>query len=250
MSIPRRDDTDGWTSAVSSGFALVGFLSLVFVAFTLLAMGPLIRYDAYFNLAPPPEGWVPFLQLLDRIGQRAVALPLLAAAVYVIYRRTHSWRPVVVAGASVFVLNLVVLVLKLGFGRGWPGSADPSFFSGGMAYPSGHAANIVLVYGLGVYLLSRYGGLGRRGRVIGWGAVALLAVTMVATSMTLNWHWFADLVAGLLVGGIVLELTATLDRLVPASVLARGGREGLRDGLEGLLRVVGGRRPQGPTPTA
>ena len=45
MSDPRREDSDGWTSAVASGFALVGFLSLVFVAFTLLAMGPFIRYD-------------------------------------------------------------------------------------------------------------------------------------------------------------------------------------------------------------
>lgn len=250
MSDPRREDSDGWTSAVASGFALVGFLSLVFVAFTLLAMGPFIRYDAYFNLDPPPEGWVPFLQVLDRIGQRAVALPVLAVAVYVVYRRARSWRPVVVAAVAVFVLNLVVLVLKLGFGRGWPGTADPSFFSGGMAYPSGHAANIVLVYGLAVHLLSRYDVLGRRGRIVGWGAVVLLSLTMVATSMTLNWHWFADLVAGLFVGGIVLELTATLDRLVPTSVLARGGREGLRDGLDGVLRVVGIHRPQGPTPAA
>ncbi len=249
MPIPRRDDSDGWTSATASGFALAGFLTLVLVAFTLLAMGPLIRYDAYFNLAPPPQGWLPFLHTLDRIGQRAVALPVLALVVVVVYRRSRSWRPVVVAGVSVFLLNLVVLVLKVGLGRGWPGTADPSFFSGGMAYPSGHAANIVLVYGLAVYLLSRYAGLGRRGRVTGWGAVGLLALTMVATSMTLNWHWFADLVAGLLVGGIVLELTATVDRLVPARVLARGGREGLRDGLEGALRVLGLRRPQGPTTT-
>lgn len=242
-----RGDSDGWTSAVSSGFALAGFLTLVFVAFTLLAMGPLVRYDAYLNLAPPPPGWVPVLHLLDRVGQRAVALPILGVAVYLVYRRTRSWRPVVVAGSSVFVLNLVVLVLKVGLGRSWPVTADPSFFSGGMAYPSGHAANIVLVYGLAVYLLSRYTRVSRRAQAVMWGAVALLAVTMVGTSMTLNWHWFADLVAGLIVGGIVLELTATVDRLVPAHVLARGGREGLRDGLDELLRVLRPHRSQGPT---
>jgi hypothetical protein len=33
---------DGWTSEVSSALALAGFLFLVFVGFTLLAMGPLI----------------------------------------------------------------------------------------------------------------------------------------------------------------------------------------------------------------
>jgi hypothetical protein len=246
---PGRDESDGWTSAVASGFALAGFLTLVFVAFTLLAMGPLMRYDAYFNLAPPPEGWLPFLHTLDRIGQRAVALPVLAVVVYLVYRRTRSWRPVVVAGASVFVLNLVVLVLKVGLGRSWPGTADPSFFSGGMAFPSGHAANIVLVYGLAVYLLSEYTHVSLRARAVMWGAVALLAVTMVATSMTLNWHWFADLVAGLLVGGVVLELTATVDRMVPARVFATGGRDGLRQGIGELLRALRVHRPQGPTGT-
>ena len=207
---------DGWDSAVGSGLALAGFLTLVFVAFTLLAMGPLIRYDAYFNLDVPPEGLLPFLRVLDRIGQRAVALPILGLVVLWVFRRTRSWRPVVVAGASVFTLNLVVLVLKVGLGRAAPHTADPSFFAGGMAYPSGHSANIVLVYGVGVYLLARYASVSRRTVAVLCGVVGLLAVTMVVTSLTLNWHWFADLVAGLVVGGVVLELTVTTDRMVPA----------------------------------
>ena len=206
---------DGWNSSVASGLALAAFLGLVFVTFTLLAMGPFVRYDAYFNLARPPEGLVPFLVILDRIGQRAVALPILAAVVIWLFRRNRSWRPVVVAAASVFVLNLVVLVLKVGLGRSAPHTADPSFFAGGMAYPSGHSANIVLVYGVAVYLLARYSTPSRTTLTLLWGTVAFLAVTMVVTSLTLNWHWFADLVAGLLVGGVVLELTATVDRIVP-----------------------------------
>lgn len=247
MFARRGDDyDDGWTSAVSSGFALVGFLSLVFVAFTLLAMGPFVRYDAYFNLGLPPAEWVPFLHLLDRVGQRAVALPILGLAVYWVYRRTRSWRPVMVAGASVFVLNLTVLVLKVGLGRAWPITADPSFFSGGMAYPSGHSANIVLVYGLAAYLISAYTDPSRRTKILMWGAVGVLAVTMVVTSMTLNWHWFADLVAGLLVGGIVLELTVTVDRVVPAHVFAAGGRAGLRVIVDETVRAFRVHRPQGP----
>jgi len=244
----RGDDIDdGWTSAVSSGFALAGFLSLVFVAFTLLAMGPFVRYDAYFNLDPPPAAWVPFLHVLDRIGQRAVALPILAGALYYVYRRHRSWRPVVVAGASVFMLNLLVLVLKVGLGRSSPHTADPSFFAGGMAYPSGHSANIVLMYGLVAYLVSRYAAPSRSTETLMWGVVACLAVTMVVTSLTLNWHWFADLVAGLLVGGIVLELTATVDRMLPAHLFSAGGWSGVRAGYvdaQWLLRSLL-RRPQG-----
>lgn len=239
MRRSRRGTTaqDGWTSEVSSGFALAGFLFLVLIAFTLLAMGPLVKFDAYFNLDSPPEGWVPFLHVLDRIGQRAICLPILGVVTFLVCRRQQSWRPAVVAAGSVFALNLVVLVLKLGLGREGPHTADPSFFNGGTAYPSGHSANIVLVYGLVAYILSRYATPSRRTLALVWGGVAVLSVTMLVTSLTLNWHWFADLVAGLLVGGIVLELTASVDRAVPQTAFGQSWRRGLRD-LAGSLRSV------------
>ena len=210
---------DGWTTEVSSGLALAGFLFLVFVGFTLLAMGPLISIDTYFNLDPPPPGWVGFLHVLDRIGQRAVCLPILAVATLVSCRYRESWRPAVVVAASVFSLNLFVLILKVLLGRGQPEVAEPSFFVGGMAYPSGHTANIVLVYGLVAYLLSRYRNVSRVLVRVLWSAVALLSLTMVITSLTLNWHWFADLIAGLLVGGVTLQLTVAVDSAVPQDAL-------------------------------
>lgn len=249
MSSGRQEPPDdGWSSEVTSGFALAGFLTLVFVAFTLLAMGPLVRYDAYFNLQPPPPAWVPFLEVLDRIGQRAVALPVLGVVVYVVARRTASWRPVVVAAGAVLALNVVVLVLKVGLGRAFPGTADPSFFAGGMAYPSGHSANIVLVYGMAAYLVSRYRRPGRWVRGLLWGIVGLLSVTMVATSLTLNWHWFADLVAGLLVGGIVLELSTSVDRAVTVPPAALERLRLLADPVRTGWTVVA-RHRQGPGPT-
>lgn len=213
MRTREREDLrhDGWMSETSSALALAGFLAAVFVGFTLLALRPLVGLDTYFNLAPPPAGWVPVLMVLDRIGQRAVCLPVLAVVVVVCVRRTRSWRPAVVAAGSVFMLNLVVLLLKVGLGRGHPDRVDPSFFVGGMAYPSGHTANIVLVYGLAVYLLGRYAGVGRSVRGVLWALVAGASVLMVSVSVTLNWHWFADLIAGLLIGGVVLELTLAAD---------------------------------------
>ena len=51
---------------------------------------------------------------------------------------------------------------------------------------------------------------------------------MVVTSLTLNWHWFADLIAGLLVGGLVLQLTVALDAAVPRTALDGGPRRALR----------------------
>lgn len=215
---------DGWTTEVSSGLALAGFLSLVLVGFTLLAMGPLISIDTYFNLDPPPPGWVAFLHVLDRIGQRAVCLPILAVTTLVACRYRESWRPAVVVAVSVFSLNLFVLILKVLLGRGQPEAADPAFFVGGTAYPSGHTANIVLVYGLVAYLLSRYRNVSRVLVRTLWVAVALLSLTMVGTSLTLNWHWFADLIAGLLVGGVTLQLTAAVDAAVPQDSWSGGPR--------------------------
>jgi membrane-associated phospholipid phosphatase len=227
---------DGWTTEVASGLALAGFLFLVFLGFTLLAMGPLMSLDAYFNLAPPPPGWVPFLHVLDRIGQRAVCLPVLAVTTLVCCRYRESWRPAWVVAASVFSLNLAVLVFKVLLGRGQPEAADPSFFVGGMAYPSGHTANIVLVYGLVAYLLGRYRSLRIKALRLMWSAVVVLSLTMVVTSLTLNWHWFADLIAGLLVGGMVLQLTVAVDVAAPQTLLDRGPLHALR-----LLRRRPGR---------
>lgn len=213
MRRPRRGSQthDGWTTPVSSALALAGFLGVVFAGFTLLALEPLMAIDAYFNLDPPSPAWVPVLHMLDRVGQRAICLPILAVVVYLCWRKQRSWRPPIIAAASVFSLNLLVLILKVGLGRGQPSTADPSFFIGGMAYPSGHTANIVLVYGVAVYLLGRYYRVSRLTYGLLWTAVALLSLMMVVVSMSLNWHWFADLVAGLIVGGIVLEVTVAAD---------------------------------------
>ena len=82
---------EGWTSEVSSALALAGFLALVFVAFTVLVMTRLMALDQYFNLDPPPEGWVPVLHLLDRVGQRAICMPLLALVVWRCCRHARSW---------------------------------------------------------------------------------------------------------------------------------------------------------------
>ena len=236
------DPDDGWTSETASGFALAGFLWVVFVALTLLAIGPLSRFDAAINLDPPPPSWLPVLHFLDRIGQRAVCLPILGAVIFWMWRRTGSWRPALVSVASVFFLNLVVGILKVVLGRESPHTADPAFFVGGLAYPSGHTSNIVLVYGLAAYLLMRYGRVGTRVRVALWSGVAFLGVLMTFTSLLEHWHWFTDLVAGLLVGGAVLQMTASVDRVVPDVSLARGWRQAARE----VVSALDPRTPRGP----
>jgi glycosyltransferase involved in cell wall biosynthesis len=76
-------------------------------------------------------------------------------------------------------------------------------------------------------------------------AVFVLSITMVLTSLTLDWHWFADLLAGLLVGSVVLQLTATVDTWLPPNMLHRGPLELLRS-----LRPRAGAAVPSTDPTA
>jgi membrane-associated phospholipid phosphatase len=197
------------------GFLVVGLIAVVFAAWTWLAIGPLEHFDVLLNHRRHIQDLKPSLHILDRIGQRAVCLPVLVLVTGYVAWRTRRWRPVTVAVSSVIAVNLVVLVLKLWLGRGQPRLEDPDFFNGGDLYPSGHTANVVLVYGLAAFLLVRYVGLSRRVRRMLWTVVLVLSVVMTVTSLTLRWHWFTDLIGGLLVGAAVLQAAVTLDSVVP-----------------------------------
>ncbi|MEP6814803.1 MAG: phosphatase PAP2 family protein [Marmoricola sp.] len=165
---------------------------------------------------------------MDRIGQRAVCLPILGVVLFWIWRKTGRTRPLVVSGVSIFVLNGIVGVLKIWLGRGEPGTGNPDFFIGGLAYPSGHTSNILLVYGLIPYLLASYAFVRARVVQLLGGVVVLLSIWMVTVSVTLTWHWFADLWAGLLIGGMTLALTSGVDHAIPRDIFAQGIGSGLR----------------------
>jgi membrane-associated phospholipid phosphatase len=200
---------------LGEGLLVVGVIVAVFAVWTWAAIGPLEQFDVWLNQRRHIQELKPTLHELDRIGQRAVCLPVLIVVTGYIAWRIRQWRPVMVAVSSVIAVNLVVLVLKLWLGRGQPRLEDPDFFNGGDLYPSGHTANVVLVYGLAAFLSVRYLDLSRRVRRVLSIVVIVLCVVMSVTSLTLRWHWFTDLIGGLLVGAAVLQATATLDSVVP-----------------------------------
>lgn len=209
-----------WGVALAASFALV----------TLLFLGPLQALDVELN-RPWRQSWPELrdpVRLVVRLGQRAVCLPLLFAVTVYAARRARSWRPVVLSVVAALALNLAVGLLKLATGRDSPRSGDPDFFQGGIIYPSGHAANAVLVYGLAAYLAYRFvpdRPLLARGLLVLAIAVSL---AMLICSVYLQTHWLSDVVAGWLVGGALLVSTVQepglIHRITELAVGRLGGR--------------------------
>jgi membrane-associated phospholipid phosphatase len=199
------------------GLLLAAVLAGMFFALTWFVAGPAngAGIDQLLNRKHDISDYAPTLHLVDRVGQRAVCLPVLGVVTAWLAWRHRSARPVLISVCAVVGVNLVVLILKLWLGRGAPLEHRPAFFVDGQMYPSGHTSNIVAVYGTGAYLVSRYSEVGKAVRRAMFAIVAVLAVLMTMTSLLLRWHWFTDLIAGFLVGGVVLSATAAFDLATP-----------------------------------
>ncbi|MGY5766319.1 phosphatase PAP2 family protein [Brachybacterium sp. DNPG3] len=210
----------GWIARLTSARAL----GIAFVALFLVAAGPFQRVDVllaerWLRRLAPDLVW--FAQnVLDRIAGQAVCLPVLAAIAIVLARRRRSWRPIVLALCAEAAFYLGVGGLKVITARGVSYRHDPDFFaagflaagSKGISFPSGHAAESILIYGMGAYLIARYSGVADRTIRLLTAGVALLAVNSVTVSFLLGWHWTSDLIGGILAGGFFLRLITDLDR--------------------------------------
>ncbi len=113
-------------------------------------------YERDFLLITP--GKTPTLvMLVDDLGLRSITAIFLLGTAIIISRRFKSWRPINLSILSLLLLNIVVGVSKLLFGRTKPSTGfDLVFTDSGLSYPSGHAANAVLTWGMMAYLIFRY----------------------------------------------------------------------------------------------
>jgi membrane-associated phospholipid phosphatase len=111
---------------------------------------------------------------------------------------------------------LVVGTFKLFLGRTKPRDGFDLLHMGGMSYPSGHASNAVLSWGILAYLIYRYAKVDRyQGRLASAG-VALISLTVCTVSLIRHTHWFSDLLGGLFVGSALLVTVIAIDRYVPS----------------------------------
>jgi membrane-associated phospholipid phosphatase len=170
------------------------------------------------NFLLTTKGHTPTLvMLIDDLGLRGITSLILLLTSVIISRRFKSWRPINLSLLSLLLLNLVVGISKLIFGRTKPSSGfDLVFTDSGLSYPSGHAANALLTWGMFAYLIFRYSHREPfEGLRLTWFVILITAGVCLA-SLYRNTHWFSDLLGGLFIGGAMLVLIIALDRRIPS----------------------------------
>ena len=155
------------------------------------------------------------VMLVDDLGLRSVTAIVLLVTAVLISRRFKSWRPINLSILSLVLLNLTVGTSKLLFGRTKPHSGfDLVFTDSGLSYPSGHAANAILTWGIFAYLIFRYSHKEPfEGMRLTW-FVSIITTGVCLASLYRNTHWFSDLLGGLFIGSALLVLIIALDRSI------------------------------------
>jgi len=200
-------------------WSLLLFTGFLIVTQQVLTFGPLVEYDKKINSDPKPqfEGLAGFLlRRLDDLGLRGLTATVLILAASFIAYKFKTWRPLNLAFLSLILLNGVVGASKLVLGRTKPRDGFDLLHAGGMSYPSGHASNAVLSWGILAYLIYRYAKVDRyQGRLASAGVVAI-SLTVCIVSLIRHTHWFTDLLGGLFIGSALLVAVIAVDRYVPS----------------------------------
>ena len=201
-----------WSAALFAGFLLI--------TQQVIVNGPLIEIDKWIHNLDRPQfkgvsGFI--IRRLDDLGLRGVTATALLIAAFYIARRFKTWRPLNLAILSLICLNVVVGLFKFGLGRTKPKVGIDLLHFGGMSYPSGHASNALLTWGVLAYLIYRYAHVDRyRGRLASAG-VAVISLTVCVVSLIRDTHWFSDLLGGLFIGASLLVLVIAVDRYYPSN---------------------------------
>jgi membrane-associated phospholipid phosphatase len=200
-------------------WSLILFFGFLLVTQQVLTNGPLVSYDKEINSQPKPqfEGFAGFfLRRLDDLGLRGVTATVLLIAAALIAYQFKTWRPLNLAVLSLLLLNLTVGASKILLGRTKPRDGFDLLHAGGMSYPSGHASNAVLSWGILAYLIYRYAKVDRyQGRLASAGVV-FISLTVCTVSLIRHTHWFSDLLGGLFIGSALLVAVIAVDRYVPS----------------------------------
>jgi len=200
-------------------WSAVLFIGFLLVTHQVIARGPLSDIDATIAEAKRPNfaPWIDFvIRRIDDLGLRGFTAVVLLVSAVIISRRFKSWRPLNLAMLSLLFLNLFVGVSKISIGRTKPSLNVDLIFAGGMSYPSGHATNALVTWGILAYLIYRYSHVEvYHGRLL-TSIVAVISFAVCAVSLFRDTHWLTDLFGGLFLGGALLVAIIAIDRYFPS----------------------------------
>ncbi|MGH3657326.1 MAG: phosphatase PAP2 family protein, partial [Micromonosporaceae bacterium] len=181
---------------------LMGFL-LVALTVGLAAETPLLSLDIAvrnFSDQHRPAGADLIATIINRLGQ-GLPLTLLCLALALWHtRRLRTYEPLLPVVCGFGLTYVSIGAIKVFTGRGAPhyGSVLLLGESTGRSYPSGHAANVVVWYGVLAMLLAPFVWPWVR-RLLRYGPAILVSFT----TTYLGYHWVTDTLAGLLVGVMI-----------------------------------------------
>jgi len=180
---------------------LAGFAGLTFALWRGVFLGlDVAVYHWVEAHRPPAMYWL--ARGLNYLGQGSPLTVLAAGVAGLLVWRRHSVRPLLPVIGAYLLTGFTILPLKILFHRAPPhnqnGVAHPErLFSDphSQSYPSGHATNAIIWYGVLALLLAAV--LAPRSRRV----LRLGPPIVVCISTTyLGYHWLTDTVAGLLLG--------------------------------------------------
>ena len=188
----------------------------------VLAREEFVRVDPVVQAAVVPHriGWVTAgMQVVTWLGSSVVLVPVMLVATVFVTCTKRDVRGA--AGLWAAYLGAVALydLVKVLVGRPRPAVADDLVHASGAAFPSGHAAQALAVWGMLTALLIR--GRSRRIRAAAVTGSTLLVLLIGASRVYLGAHWLTDVAGGFALGGMWLALVLAL-------------------GMEGQRRPVGG----------
>nr|WP_225448611.1 phosphatase PAP2 family protein [Streptacidiphilus sp. P02-A3a] len=174
------------------------------VVLAVLTSSRLVALDWWVMMFKPYEHWPAFEQFLNVYviaGQRGPSS--IVVGVWLAWRclRLRSWRPLLVMGVALVLLNMSVGAVKIGMGRLGPHYAHVAgsneLFLGGGIFPSGHTANAVVTWGIVAYCAVGH-------RRLGAFLAGFMGISVGLTTLYLGTHWVSDVLAGWAAGALVL----------------------------------------------
>lgn len=155
---------------------------------------------------------------LTDLGGKVLLTALLAGTAAAAAIRLRSWRPLLLATVAGGGSVLLVAAVKALIARDRPGVLHRAIFESGFSFPSGHAANSLVVLGTVAWLVGLLTAH-RTARATAWVAAGILTAAVGVSRVYLGVHYPSDVLAGWLLGATWLVTVAVAARLPESPVL-------------------------------